>query len=149
MCETVWITLNSLKLSKTVPLLQGIISLKIFENQFYKKGNLRLKVTFHVVPSTGFYTHVRNFPCQTLKISKVSLVVMGHNDRPCRRPAPGRPIGHPGSGCPQGVIGVFNLHILTKYTMSGRPWTVKSNTKSSWRARSRSNWICAKQSESL
>jgi hypothetical protein len=27
----------------------------------------------------------------------------GHNDTPCGRSAP----GHPGSGCPQGVIGVF------------------------------------------
>jgi hypothetical protein len=31
----------------------------------------------------------------------------GHNDTPCRQPAPDRPIGHPGSGSPQGVIGVF------------------------------------------
>jgi hypothetical protein len=50
---------------------------------------------------------VRNFLCQTLKISKVSLVVMGHNDTPCGRSAPGRPIGHPGSGRPQGVIVFF------------------------------------------
>jgi hypothetical protein len=32
---------------------------------------------------------VRNFPCQTLKISKV----WGHNDTPCRRPAPRGVIG--------------------------------------------------------
>jgi hypothetical protein len=37
---------------------------------------------------------VRNFPFQTPKISKVSLVVMGHNDTPCGQPAPGRPIGN-------------------------------------------------------
>jgi hypothetical protein len=34
---------------------------------------------------------VRNFPCQTYDI-------WGHNDMPCGRPAPGRPIGRPGSG---------------------------------------------------
>jgi hypothetical protein len=28
---------------------------------------------------------------------------------PCGWPAPGRPMGHPGSGRLQGVIGVFNL----------------------------------------
>jgi hypothetical protein len=31
----------------------------------------------------------------------------GHNNTPCGRPAPGRPIGCPGSGRPQGVIDVF------------------------------------------
>jgi hypothetical protein len=36
-------------------------------------------------------------------VIKTSL--WGHNDTPCRRPAPGRPIGRPGSGRPQGVIG--------------------------------------------
>jgi hypothetical protein len=60
MCETVWITLNSLKLSKTGPLLQGIISFKIIENQFFKKGNLRLNVTFYMVLSTGLYTEVKS-----------------------------------------------------------------------------------------
>jgi hypothetical protein len=44
-------------------------------------------------------SNVRNFPCQTLEIS--------HNDTPCRRPAPAWLIGRPGSGCLQGVIGVF------------------------------------------
>jgi hypothetical protein len=34
----------------------------------------------------------------------------GHNDTPCGRPAPGRPISRPGSGCPQGVIGVFSYY---------------------------------------
>jgi hypothetical protein len=31
---------------------------------------------------------------------------------PCGGPAPGRPIGRPGSGCPQGVIGVFTYYQL-------------------------------------
>jgi hypothetical protein len=31
----------------------------------------------------------------------------GHNDMPFRQPAPGWPIGRPGSGHPQGIIGVF------------------------------------------
>jgi hypothetical protein len=31
----------------------------------------------------------------------------GHNDMLCGRPAPGRPIGRPGSGHPSGVIGAF------------------------------------------
>jgi hypothetical protein len=48
------------------------------------------------------------FSCQTQEISKVSLVVIwGHNDTPCGRPAPGRPISRPESGRPQGVIGGF------------------------------------------
>jgi hypothetical protein len=50
----------------------------------------------------------RNFTCQTLKISKVSLVVMGHDDTPCGQPAPGRFIGRPGFDRPEGVIGVFS-----------------------------------------
>jgi hypothetical protein len=33
---------------------------------------------------------------------------MGVNDTPCGRPAPGRPIGRPGSSCPQVIICVFN-----------------------------------------
>jgi hypothetical protein len=31
----------------------------------------------------------------------------GHNNMPCGLPAPGRPIGHPGFGRPQGIISVF------------------------------------------
>jgi hypothetical protein len=37
----------------------------------------------------------------------------GHNDTPCRLPSPGRPIGHPGSGHPEGVIGVFQLLLIS------------------------------------
>jgi hypothetical protein len=33
----------------------------------------------------------------------------GHNDTPCGRPAPGRPVSHPGSGPLQGVSG---MHII-------------------------------------
>jgi hypothetical protein len=35
----------------------------------------------------------------------------GHNETRYGRPAPGRPIGRPGSGCPQGVFGVFLIAI--------------------------------------
>jgi hypothetical protein len=31
----------------------------------------------------------------------------GHKDMTCGRPAPGRPVGRPGSGHLQGIIGVF------------------------------------------
>jgi hypothetical protein len=34
----------------------------------------------------------------------------GHNDTPFGRPTPGRPIGHPGVGLPQGVLGGLNYH---------------------------------------
>jgi hypothetical protein len=47
---------NTLKQSKTEPILQGVTSFKIIENQFLKKGNLHLNVTFYVVLSTGLYT---------------------------------------------------------------------------------------------
>jgi hypothetical protein len=36
----------------------------------------------------------------------------GHNDTPCGWPAPGRPIGRPGSGHPQGVMGGFSYYQL-------------------------------------
>jgi hypothetical protein len=52
--------------------------------------------------------NVRNFPCQTLKLSKVSLVITI-----C--PAGGRPIGRLGSGRPQGVIGVFLVTYPNNY----------------------------------
>jgi hypothetical protein len=35
----------------------------------------------------------------------------GHNDMPCGRPTPSRPIGCPGSGRPQGVVGVFRRKV--------------------------------------
>jgi hypothetical protein len=35
----------------------------------------------------------------------------GHNDAPYGWPAPGWPIDRLGSGCPQGVIGVFQLQL--------------------------------------
>jgi hypothetical protein len=34
----------------------------------------------------------------------------GHNDKPFRRPTPGRPISRPGVGRSQGVIGVFSYY---------------------------------------
>jgi hypothetical protein len=34
----------------------------------------------------------------------------GHNDTPCRRSAPGRPIGRSGSGRPQGVMSGFSYY---------------------------------------
>jgi hypothetical protein len=34
----------------------------------------------------------------------------GHNDTSFRRPTPGRPIGLPGVGRPQGAFGVFNYY---------------------------------------
>jgi hypothetical protein len=34
----------------------------------------------------------------------------GHNDTACGWPAPGRPIGGPGAGRPQAVIGVFSYY---------------------------------------
>jgi hypothetical protein len=34
----------------------------------------------------------------------------GHNDMPCRWPAPGRPIGRLGSGHPQGIMGGFSYY---------------------------------------
>jgi hypothetical protein len=75
MSETAWITINSLKLSKTGPLLQGIISFKIIENQLKKKGNLRLNVTFHVVLSTGLYTEVKSRNERTCaKFSKTHIL---------------------------------------------------------------------------
>jgi hypothetical protein len=37
---------------------------------------------------------------------------MGHNDAPCGRPTPGRPIGRPGVGHPQGIFGVFSYYQL-------------------------------------
>jgi hypothetical protein len=52
--------LNHSKQSKTGSLLQGIISFKIIENQFFKKGNLRLNVTFHMVSSTGLHTKAKS-----------------------------------------------------------------------------------------
>jgi hypothetical protein len=36
----------------------------------------------------------------------------GHNDTPCGRPSPGRPIRRPGSVCPQGVMGGFSYYYL-------------------------------------
>jgi hypothetical protein len=36
-----------------------------------------------------------------------SRSLWGHNNMPCGRSAPGRPIGRPGSGPAQGVMGVF------------------------------------------
>jgi hypothetical protein len=53
-------SLNHSKQSKTEPLLQGIMSLKIIKNQFFEKGNLRLNVTFHVVSSVGLYTQAKS-----------------------------------------------------------------------------------------
>jgi hypothetical protein len=34
----------------------------------------------------------------------------GHNDTPCGRPAPGRPISRSGSGHPQGIMGGFSYY---------------------------------------
>jgi hypothetical protein len=50
---------NSLNQSKTGPLLQGITSFKIIKSHFFKKGNLRMNVTFHVVSSTCPYDDVK------------------------------------------------------------------------------------------
>jgi hypothetical protein len=36
----------------------------------------------------------------------------GHNDTPCRRPAPGRRIGSPGSGRSRCVIGGISYYLL-------------------------------------
>jgi hypothetical protein len=66
------------------------------------------------VRARGTRVSDRNFPCQTLKIRNVFLVVMGSY-------APGRPIGCPGSGRPQGVIGVFLVTYLFFSYISGRP----------------------------
>jgi hypothetical protein len=44
----------------TGPLLQGITSFKIIKNQFSKKGNLRLNVTFHMISSTDPYTQAKS-----------------------------------------------------------------------------------------
>jgi hypothetical protein len=49
---------------------------------------------------------VRNFPCQTLKIGKVSLFSSRYGVITIR-PAGGWPIGRPGSGRLQGIMGVF------------------------------------------
>jgi hypothetical protein len=51
---------SSLKQSKTGPLLQGITSFKIIENQFFKKGNQHLNVIFHGVSSMGLHTQVKS-----------------------------------------------------------------------------------------
>jgi hypothetical protein len=36
-----------------------------------------------------------------------------HNNTPFGQPAPTRPIGHSGSGLPQGIIGVFQLLLIS------------------------------------
>jgi hypothetical protein len=45
---------------------------------------------------------------------------------PCGWPAPGRPIGHPGSGHPQGVIGVFYFQMpYERRTFDRKEWKEK------------------------
>jgi hypothetical protein len=43
----------------------------------------------------------------------IRRLLWGHDDTPCERPTPGRPIGRPRSGCPQGVFGVFYLLFIS------------------------------------
>jgi hypothetical protein len=40
----------------------------------------------------------------------IRRLLWDHNDTPCGRPAPGRPIGRPGSSPPQGVMGGFSYY---------------------------------------
>jgi hypothetical protein len=39
----------------------------------------------------------------------------GHNDTPFGRPIPGRLVGRPGVGHPQGVFGVFSYYLLVMF----------------------------------
>jgi hypothetical protein len=49
----------------------------------------------------------------------------GHNDTPSGRPAPGRSIGCPGSGCLQSVIGVFQLLSISNTNFKDCPLLVE------------------------
>jgi hypothetical protein len=40
----------------------------------------------------------------------IRRLLWGHNDTPCGRPAPGRPIGRTGSGRPRGVFGGLSYY---------------------------------------